>query len=320
MGLICSHVDDFFFNGSQLFHTQIIDQLRTEFSLSQELFDQMSFIGIEIAQNVNYITMHQSAYIEELEPVQLADMTKNRPLDVKETRLFRGIVGQLQWVSKLSSPDIAFDTCELSTRVKNATTSDVKRANKVVLKLKSNPLKVVIQNVGDVSRASLYVYSDSSFANLSDNCASQGAFIIFLVGENGKSSPLIWTSHKLKRVVKSPKAAETLAFQDAVEYGYLLKSVITEIYGLGVDSIPLICVTDNESLYDSLHSTATVDDKRLHIDICCLRGMMSRKEIAEVRLTTSEEQLADCLTKSTASSELLRKVIAGEEELPFFKK
>ena len=66
LGLIGSHVDDFFFNGSQLFHTQVVEHLRTEFSLSQELFDQMSFIGIEISQNSEGITMHQKAYIEEL--------------------------------------------------------------------------------------------------------------------------------------------------------------------------------------------------------------------------------------------------------------
>ena len=52
-GLICSHVDDFFFNGSQLFHTKVIDHIRTTFSLSKEFFNQMSFIGIEISQNTD---------------------------------------------------------------------------------------------------------------------------------------------------------------------------------------------------------------------------------------------------------------------------
>ena len=84
----------------------------------------------------------------------------------------------------------------------------------------------------------------------------------------------------------------------------------------GKDKIPIRCVTDNEALHSSVHSTSTVDDKRLLIDICCLRGMLSRGEINDVKLTSSEVQLADCLTKSTASSELLRKVISGEEKLP----
>ena len=317
-GLICSHVDDFFFNGSQLFHTEIIDHLRNEFSLSQESFDQMSFIGIEISQDSDSISMHQKAYIDELQPIQLADTTKGRLLNRSEVRLLKGLIGQLQWVAKLTRPDIAFDTSDLSSRVKSATTDDVKRANKVVRKVKSDPMIIRIPNVGSISEASLYAYCDSSFANLSDNCGSQGGFIIFLVGENGNAAPLIWTSHKLKRVVRSPKAAETLALQDAAEYAVFLKSILEEIYGLE-KKIPIVCITDNESLHSFVHSTTTVDDKRLLIDICCLRGMLSRGEISQVLLTKSTDQLADCLTKATASSDLLRRVIAGEEKLPALK-
>ena len=227
-GLICSHVDDFFFNGSQLFHTEIIGHLRSEFSLSQELFDQMSFIGIEISQSSDGISMHQKAYIEELEPIQLQDLSKGRSLERNEIRALKGLIGQLQWVAKLTRPDVAFDVSDLSTKVKFATTDDVKRINKVVRKVKSDPVIIKIPNVGAIKDTSLFAYCDSSFANLSDNCGSQGGFIIFLVGKDGSAAPLIWTSHKLKRVVKSPKAAETLALQDAAEYAIFLKSVLTE--------------------------------------------------------------------------------------------
>ena len=318
-GIICSHVDDFFFNGSQLFHSKVIDHIRNEFALSQELFDQMSFIGIEIAQSSDGITMHQNAYIEELEPIQLTDMRKGRSLDVSEVRQLKGLIGQLQWIAKLTRPDIAFETSQLSANVKRATTDHVKRANKVVRKVKSEPLAVRIPDVGPISESSLYVYSDSSFANLDEDCGSQGGFIIFLVGQNGNAAPLIWTSHKLKRVVKSPKAAETLALQDGAEYAIFLKSILAEMYNLDHEKIPVICITDNESLHSSIHSTTTVADKRLLIDICCLRGMLTRKEVTEVQLTSSHHQLADCLTKSTASSDLLRRVIAGEVKLPTFK-
>ena len=314
-GLICSHVDDFFFNGSQLFHNTIIGHLRNKFSLSKECFDKMLFIGIELAQNENYIMMHQKTYIESLKPVKITDMSRNRPLAVDEVRLLKGLIGQLQWISKLTRPDIAFDTCELSTKIKEATTADIRRANKLILKVQAELVAVCIQNVGDISLSSLYVYSDASFANLT-GCGSQGGFIIFLVGKNGNASPLVWTSRKLKRVVKSPKAAETLALQDAAEHAFVLKSLLLEIYGLEEDKIPIVCVVDNESLFSSINSTNTIEDKRLYIDICCLRNMLSSKEITEVKLTSSEEQLADCLTKSTASAELLRRIIAGDEKLP----
>ena len=78
---------------------------------------------------------------------------------------------------------------------------------------------------------------------------------------------LTWTSPKLKHVVKSHNAAETLGLQEAAGYAMFLKVVLIEIYGLEEEKIPLICVTDNESLRSSIHITSTVENKRLLIDL-----------------------------------------------------
>lgn len=154
-GLVCAHVDDFFLNGSQLFHTKIVNNLRTEFSLSKEFFSQMLFTGIEMSQTENYVEMHQQTYIDELQTVQLKCMSSNIPLDKHETCILKGLVGQLQWIAKLTRPDIAFDVCELSTKVKNATTTDIKRANKIILKVKAEPVTICLPNVDDVCNSSV---------------------------------------------------------------------------------------------------------------------------------------------------------------------
>ena len=72
--------------------------------------------------------MHQKAYIEELEPIQLQDLSKGRSLERNEIRALKGLIGQLQWVAKLTRPDVAFDVSDLSTKVEFSTT-DVKRIN-----------------------------------------------------------------------------------------------------------------------------------------------------------------------------------------------
>jgi len=41
--------------------------------------------------------------------------------------------------------------------------------------------------------------------------------------------------------------------------------------------------------------------------------MIERKELTHILLTTSQNQLADCLTKATASSQKLIQVLSGEE-------
>ena len=57
------------------------------------------------------------------------------------------------------------------------------------------------------------------------NCAPQGGFVIFLCGKNGKSSPLMWTSHKLKKVVKSSMAAESMSMSEGAAYAVLLNPI-----------------------------------------------------------------------------------------------
>ena len=138
----------------------------------------------------------------------------------------------------------------------------------------------------------------------------------FLKGEKGKASPLVWTSNKLKHVVKSPKAAETLSIQLAAEYAFLLKSFLIEVYKIDNTHIPVISIIDNLSFHESMYSTNVIDDKRLYINTCSMHDMLSRNEISDVKLTSLQDQLVDCLTKDTASIELLMQVMAGEVDLP----
>ena len=151
-GIICCHVDDFFFAGSRLFHERVIDHLRQTFKLSNESSNQMLYTGIEIIQSEHQITMHQNNYVTRIEPLEFEDMTKNRRLTTVETRSFKTLVGQLQWASKQTRPDIAFAACELSTRMKEATTNDVKQANKQLRKLQSESGIICIPDLEDITQ------------------------------------------------------------------------------------------------------------------------------------------------------------------------
>ena len=138
---------------------------------------------------------------------------------------------------------------------------------------------------------------------------------MFLKGKNGLAAPITWASRKLKRIVKSPMAAETMVAQDAIDYASLISSIICEIYKLKPSTIPVICVSDSKSLCDTVHTTHVVEDKGLMIDLCCLRQKL-QQNLVNIKWMPSCKQLADCLTKSTASSELLLKIVAGEETIP----
>ena len=94
----------------------------------------------------------------------------------------------------------------------------------------------------------------------------QGGFIIYLIGENSVSSPIMWKSKQLRRVVKNAMAAETLIQVEAAKACFWLASLLSEIlYCKPNDdkNIKIECFTDNHQLYDSVYSIRPMQDKRL---------------------------------------------------------
>ena len=92
---------------------------------------------------------------------------------------------------------------------------------------------------------------------------------------NGNVLLLSWSSRRLKRVVKSTLAAGTLILVEAAETSFWLTRIINEI--LKAD-VPIICHTDNHSLFETAYSNKAVEDKRLLVDIAIVCEMVQRKE------------------------------------------
>ena len=160
---------------------------------------------------------------------------------------------------------------------------------------------------GPTENFKIVCYNDSSLENFKDG-GSQGGFIIYLVGENDVSSPIMWKSKKLCRVVKSTMAAETLIQVKTIEACLWLANLLSKmLYCKPNDdkNIKIECYTDNHQLYDSLYSIRPIQDKRLWTEIALLREMINKKEIAKINWIENKYQIADCLTKYGASSEKL---------------
>ena len=104
--------------------------------------------------------------------------------------------------------------------------------------------------------------------------------------------------------MKSTLAAETLALEQALEMCFMMKSFLCELLNTEISNkvLPIKCYIDNKSLVDSIFSTKALTEKRLKIDICIIRDMLSKNEVCSIEWCKSEAQLADCLTKGTASN------------------
>ena len=82
-------------------------------------------------------------------------------------------------------------------------------ANKVIRRIKSGQVDLKFHSLGS-GHLSLLVCTDASLGNLPDG-GTQGGYIIFLANEKGKAIPICWNSKKIRRVVGSTLAGETLA-------------------------------------------------------------------------------------------------------------
>ena len=154
----------------------------------------------------------------------------------------------------------------------------------------------------DFNNIAVRCYGDASFGKLEDG-RSQGGVYIELVSNN-KTSPVTWYSKRIKRVVKSTLAAETLAMAEAIEAGQLISAITSEILYEGRKKIPVEAVTDNYSLYECAHSTKSNSDRKLRIDLGIIREAITKDELVLKWVPTSC-QLSDILTKDGVDSSAL---------------
>ena len=311
-GVMCIHVDDFLFCGTKAFEKCVIEKIKEEFLVGSSASGSFKYLGLNVMVSKDGIAVDQVQYASSLSTVELSysrAMQKNSELSEQEKAGYRALIGQLSWMSTHTRPDIAYDTCELSIAYKNATVTDLVKLNKLVERVKKERLRLFFPKLLPIGSCHVECYTDASFAKLPDG-GSQGALIVFLKDEDGNRCPIYWRSRKLRRIVKSTFAAETMALLEGAETAVYLACIIKEI--TGCEELPITCLVDNKSLVDALHSSNKIEDTRLRVDIAVLEDMISRKEICQVKWVDTTHQLADGLTKRGVSTERLRAAISRD--------
>ena len=92
--------------------------------------------------------------------------------------------------------------------------------------------------------------------------------MIVLADKDDNANILHWSSIKYKRVTRSVLASELYAITYGFDISAYLKSIIERILGFPV---PLTVCTDSKSVYDYLVKLGTTQEKRLIVDLICLR-------------------------------------------------
>lgn len=136
-------------------------------------------------------------------------------------------------------------------------------------------------------------------------------YIIFIVGSNGKYFPVHWQSKRIRRVVKSTQAAETLALVDLTEACIYNKTFLCEILRIDdLSKIPIVCKTNNSGVHSATHSTNLILDKMLRVETAILREMQPKNEIEEI-IWIFQEHLT---TRSLSPPQIMRCMAGHERE------
>ena len=308
-GILVSHVDDFVFCGTDDWHRKVLGEFKCRFKISSEGQGSFKYVGLKVHQTETEVYVDQCDYVRGLKEIKLSHeklKQKDDLLTHEEIGQLRSLSGQLLWVTSQTRPDCSFDSCVVSNYGNKPTIRNIIRANKAIRKVKSmTSSRLRFSNLGEPKKLKVLTFADATHASLPSG-ASQGSFIVFLAGNN-MISPITWQSKKMSRITKSPMASEALALGEGADAGFLVASVVQEIFTL--PSLPQVqCYTDNKSVNDTLQTTRTIQDMRMRVDVGRIREMVRSKEII-VKWITSDNQLADSLTKDGASAMKLLEVL-----------
>ena len=297
IGMIVVFVDDLLWGGSSEFETTVIIPLKEALHVGSEHSSAFKYLGIKLEQNSNHtITLDQKVYIESLKLVEVSEDRLNNPSDLltqDERKQLRSSMGQVNWAHSISRPDIGFSAGQISISTK-ATVKDITEANKLIEHLKNTQTSILFPKL-NLKNCYVKVFSDASYANLRD-FGSQGGYIIFLT-DGIRSCPIEWKSCKVRRVVKSTMAAETLALVDGLEAAFMISQVCGEIINGDDKGLKVVGVTDNKSLKEAAYSSRLLEDRRLMVEISIIRQMINRSEVDLIWVET-KKQVSDVLTKT----------------------
>ncbi len=310
-GIVGLQTDDTLFLGDAKFAEQEQEQLqKAGFSAKERECltptKNLKFNGGVIQLQNDGITLTQERQCGNLKPVsdKLTNTVSSRGavrqnLGTKEQYVAQRARGA--YIASVCQPEAAFDL-SVAAQAITPTDEDVKALNKRLQWQIENAARGIRYVKLERESLRLLVFTDASFANNKDY-SSQMGYILVLADAKGRANILHWSSIKCKRVTRSVLASELYSMAHGFDIGASVKSTIEK--ALTID-LPLILCTDSKSLYDCLVKLGTTREKRLMIDVMCLRQAYERREITEVKWIQGDTNPADSMTKTKPSNALKR--------------
>ena len=279
---------------------------------------EFRYIGFKVKQYENRVILDHSEYIERMknetvDPKRATD--KKEILTTQEQKLYRQLVGQLNWAVQGSRPDMAFEMINMSTKLKQGTVENLVRVIKKISRMKDFHSYMTFPRLNKAAELKIVVFTDASLGNINEGTGSTGAYIVWLMDNTGQCCPIAWNAHKIKRVVRSTLAAETLGLEEGLEASYYYREMLASILGVKPRTVMIEAYVDNKSIIEAILSTRLVEDKRLRVDVAAIKESLQLHDVKKIQWVPGHLQLANPMTKQGASGFNLLKVLQSGKML-----
>jgi hypothetical protein len=307
IGMSATYVDDTLRAGSPSF-VEIAKATGQKFQSRSPTFQKIKFAGLEIDAQMKTTELSQRSFI-----ARLALLPANADFEK-----YRSSRARVAWASQ-TRPDVACAigmAAQITEERYNASAKNhIRFLNKIIKYLHSNTEVVLRYPSMEAKSLSLHVFSDAAFANNEDFTCQLG-YISFLADNYNVCAILDFKSMKARRITRSILAGELIAFAEAFDRAFVMRSDLEDMLGI---SIPLRMYTDNQSLFDVISKGSMTAERRLQIDIALAREGFDRNWISDIALVSSKDNLADALTKPLVSERLLETMKSSQLDVQAVK-
>ena len=313
VGLCGIHVDDLIGAGTKEMD-EVLDRLKKKLPFGDYRTHTIRYTGIEIRQNPKTfaIEVGQEAYIDALEQIPTKTMG-NASTPIKDPTLMRTCAGQLAWVANATRPDQAFLASFLQGIQDKGNVSHIQLFNKAVREMKQRKVCLHFPPGIELENIRILCISDAGWGTRA-NGESQGGYLLCLTvpqmleRKRAVCWLIDWQSKKLRRVVRSSVAAETLAGQNGLDGIEAFQALWDEtLFGTSPKEFrnkipihPAALVLDSKGFFDAVTrsccSQAISQERRLQIDYSIAKETTQKQNIL-VFWVNNLRMSADCLTK-----------------------
>eukprot|EP00971_Amphidinium_carterae_P351628 6492198-Amphidinium_carterae.1 len=269
-------------------------------------------------------------------------VTDEQVLDDKEKQEFRSLLAKVTWPARKVGLAFAYRCSRLASSSNHATQKDLLALWTLAREMKEaasqDKMKLCYRRGKQQGGIQLVACHDASFGR-EPGGKSQAGYIIGLAATDieHQESPfhvVTYSTHRIKRVVKSTMAAESAAVAEAadmMQYLLVLYRQMTEgDWRPGQDwqsalagyEYPGVLVTDGKSLFDHLSTTGNVpSEKQVLLDLLYVKEQVEQGRL-RIKWVPGTHQLSDVLTKDMKATPVLEKflqsgcyaLVQGEDE------